>query len=242
MSVTTLSFFLGITSVILLLIGYTYSISFLIKYITVKKILVPIVALVAFCCGSFYLGPSISFIRLLLGYDNLASGTYYIISYVWMPIGTLGIVLMGLIVFAPNLKKPALIFYGILGIVFWIFMFGFTENQHTSEPVGPGELIDVSHANVSLVLVGICLLSILVIDGFGFFLLAYRLKKKNMGKRDTRKSFMVGLGWSLFVISGLVDTMVIPSTVWFILINRGIMMFAFNIIYIGFWSKPAKLE
>lgn len=242
MAVTTLTLFLGITSIILLLIGYTYSALFWIKYIYVKKALVPLVAIVAFCCGSFYLGPSISFIRLLLGMENLQADTYYILSYVWLPIGIMGIILMALKVFKPKMQKLAMLFYGIMAITYWVFMFGFTDTQHTVEPVGPGELIDVSHANVSLVVTGISLLSILIIDCGGFFLLSYRLKKRDLPQRDVRKAFMIGLGWFFFVISGIMDAMLEPTTIGFILVVRGIMMIAFNLIYIGFWSKPVKLE
>ncbi|MHA1612126.1 MAG: hypothetical protein ACTSYU_08760, partial [Promethearchaeota archaeon] len=151
MVVTSLTLVLGISSLVLLFLGYTYAVLFMVKYIYVKKILVPIVATVAFCTGSFYLGPSVSFLSLVFTGNNIAPATYYILSYVWLPIGTLSINLMALTVFKPSLRKAVVIIYGAISIVFWILMFGFTDQQFTTEPVGADELLDVSHSGGALV-------------------------------------------------------------------------------------------
>ena len=242
MDITVLTLFLGITSLILLAIGYTYAVLFMIKYIYVKKILVPIVAVVAFVCGSFYLGPSVSFISLITTGENITPHLYYLISYIWMPIGTISIVLMALTVFKPSARKFAIIFYGIMAVVYWVAMFGFTDQQYTAEPPLPGELLDISHANVSLIITAITLVSVLIIDSGGFFFLARKLKRENFPKKDIQKAFTISLGWLLFVISGILDALVSLNSVVGIIVVRGLMMVAFNLIYLGFWSKPVKLE
>lgn len=239
MVVTTFTLLLGLSSIVLLLIGYTYSVLFLVKYFYVKKILVPIVAMVAFCCGGFYLGPSVSFIHLLITGDNISGELYYYLSYALLPVGTMGIVIMALNVIKPKWQKPAIIFYGMLSILFWIFMFGFTDQQFD---VSTGELLDIGHAGVSRIVAAISLLSILCIDSLGFFLLSLKFKKLDLPKRDVRKAFMIGLGWFLFFFSGTIDALFPPDTIEFILLLRALMVIAFNLIYIGFWSKPTRLE
>ncbi|MHA1519352.1 MAG: hypothetical protein ACTSRK_04135 [Promethearchaeota archaeon] len=242
MVVTSLTLVLGISSLVLLLLGYTYAVLFMVKYIYVKKILVPIVATVAFCTGSFYLGPSVSFLSLVFTGNNIAPATYYILSYVWLPIGTLSINLMALTVFKPSLRKAVVIIYGAISIVFWILMFGFTDQQFTTEPVGADELLDVSHSGGALVIVAVTLLSVLVLDAGGFFMLSRKLKKRDFPKKDVQKAFMIGLGWLIFVIVGSIDSLVPPQTVVLAIAIRVIMLLAFNLIYLGFWSKPVKLE
>ncbi|MCF2138439.1 MAG: hypothetical protein K9W44_00120 [Candidatus Lokiarchaeota archaeon] len=243
MEIILTSWVLGISSLILLALGYTYSILFWIKYIYVKKMLVPMVAIVAFCSGSFYLGPSVSFISLLITGQNISGYLYYILSYVWMPIGTIGIVQMALNVFYPKYQKIAFIFYGIIAVIYWIFMFGFGDAQFQEEQLSQtGELLDISHTGVSLIVTAISLISVLTIDSAGFFLLARKLKKNNMPKKGVRKTFMIGLGWLLFVVSGVMDAMVPPNTVGIIVFVRGLMIVAFNFINLGFWSKPVRLE
>lgn len=243
MAVTPIALTLGISSIILLLLGWTYSVLFWIKYIYVKKILVPIVAFVAFCCGMFYLGPTVSFISLLTTGENIAPRTYYLLSYITMPLAGTGIVIMALNVFYPKLQKPAFIFYGIMCVVYYIFMFGpAKDNQFIAEDVGPGELLDISHNNVSLIVTGIVLLSVLVIDGGGFFLLALKLKKNNMPQQGIRKTLMIAFGWLLFVTSGIMDAMLPPLSITFIIFVRLLMIVAFNFVYLGFWSKPVRLE
>ncbi|MHA1612519.1 MAG: hypothetical protein ACTSYU_10745, partial [Promethearchaeota archaeon] len=127
-------------------------------------------------------------------------------------------------------------------IVFWILMFGFTDQQFTTEPVGADELLDVSHSGGALVIVAITLLSVLILDSGGFFMLARKLKKKDFPKKDVRKSAMIGLGWFIFVVVGTMDSLIPPQSVGFVITIRVIMLVAFNLIYLGFWSKPVKID
>ncbi len=242
MALLPITWVVGISSILLLLLGVVYCVLFLFKFIYVKKILVPIVAMVALCCGGFYLGPTVSFINLLVNGVNIESRIYYFLSYIWLPIGTIGIILMALNVFYPKMQKSAIIVYGIQALIFYIFMFAFPEQQHKSDPVPPGALLDIGHANVSLVLAAFSLVSVLVIDSGGFFILSNKLKKRDFPQKDIRKAFMIGLGWLLFVISGIVDALFSPDSVLFVLIMRILMIIAYNLIYLGFWSKPARLE
>ena len=242
MTLSTITWVIGLSSLVLLILGYTYSVLFLFKYIYVKKILVPIVALVAFCCGSFYLGPSVSFLSLIFTGKNISGELYFMLSYFLLPVGTMGIVLMALNVFLPKMQKPAILFFGSLTLVFWIAMFGFTNTQFEIDPEAPSELLDIGHANVSLAIAALSLLSILFIDSFGFFLLARKLKNRDYPISDIRKAYMISCGWFLFFISGVVDALFTPSSIILILIIRLIMIIAYNFIYIGFWSKPTRIE
>lgn len=199
-------------------------------------------ALVAFCCGSFYLGPIVSFFNLLINDVNISSNLYYILSYFWMPIGAMSITVMALNVFKPEYQKYLIIFWGIVSIIYWIFMFGFTDQQHIASTVGTGELLDISHQSVSLYISGLGFIMILVINTGGFLFLGLKLKSRDFPKRDVWKSFMISIGWFLFVISGVMDALFPPESIGFIIFVRGLMMIAFNLIYLGFWSKPKRLE
>ena len=242
MAVTPIAMTLGITSIILLILGWTYSVLFWIKYIYVRKILVPLVAWVAFCCGMFYLGPTVSFISLLTTGNNIAPRTYYLLSYVTLPLAGMGITQMSLTVFNRKLQKRAFVIYLLMSLLYYIFVIGFTDQQYKAEDVGPSELLDISHNNVSLIVTGFTLFTVLVVSSGGFFLLARKLKKNNMPKKDIRKTLMIAIGWLFFVVSGIMDAMIPPLSIIFILFVRILMIIAFNFIYLGFWKKPVRMK
>jgi hypothetical protein len=240
MTASTLAMVSGGTSLVLLVLGYYFGIYYTNRFIKTKKKLLPLVAICAFVCGTFYLGPSLSLLSLLINDTNIAGDLYLLLSYTGTPIGGICIISLGFNAFAPKAQKYAAAVFGILAVVFWIFMYGFTATQYDAPAVDPGELLDVSQAGVVRIITLLIMVSILLFDSIGFFIFAWRLKKMDASAKEVQKAIMIGVGWFLFIASGMIDT-ILPAelmTIWVIVINRGIMILAFLLIFQGY--KPPK--
>ncbi|XEO75645.1 hypothetical protein WKT22_00664 [Candidatus Lokiarchaeum ossiferum] len=242
MVMSTLSIVLGITSLIILILNYTYAVLFSIKFYKIRKNLVRIVAIVAFCCGSFMLGPSVSFLSLIFTGENIPATIYYVLSYATVPIVTIGIIIMTFSIVQPKYQKYAVFIWSILGLIYWIFMFGFTASQFSVTETEPGELIDINHESVSLIITGLSLITSLIVGGGGFVYLSRKFKKLGFSKKEIRKSFLIGIGWMVFVILGILEALIPPVSITFVIINRMLMFIAFNFVFMGYWSKPTKLQ
>jgi len=240
MAASILAMVNGGTALLLIVLGYYYGIYYTLRFLKTKKKLLPLVAITAFICGSFYLGPGVSFLSLILTDVNIAGNIYLLLSYTGTPIGGICIISLGFNAFAPKAQKIAAIIFGILAVVFWIFMYGFTADQYTEVLVGPTELLDVSQAGVVRIITLLIMVSMLLFDSLGFFIFARRLKKMDGTAKEVKKANMIGAGWFLFVMSGMMDA-ILPAdimTIAVIIIVRGIMVLAFLLIFQGY--KPTK--
>ncbi|WP_457558563.1 hypothetical protein [Candidatus Harpocratesius sp.] len=228
----------GITAWIMVIIAFTYYIIFLVKYFQKKKSLLPYVSLAALCLGTFYLGPGITFLKLIFSGTNLDPTLYFMMSYTLSPVGTLIIVYLGFSIFQPKYKKQASYFYLALLAVYWIFMFIWPENAF--ETVAGEEMLDINLTGVIRIFTAFNILTVLLVVSTGFIRLAIKMKKKGAPKGDVTQLFMVGFGWLLFVVGGIIDAIIPASLFYIIVIGRIIMAISYFMIFEGF--MPPKQE
>ncbi|MHA1777144.1 MAG: hypothetical protein ACTSWC_10240 [Promethearchaeota archaeon] len=231
----------GLTSWIIVLIGYTYWIVFMLKYFKVKKPLLPYVSMVGFCLGTFYLAPGITFLNLAFTGSNLDPTIYFWMSYVLNPVGTFLVVYLGFSVFQPKYKKYAGYAYFALWVAYWILLFGFPEISF--EVVPRGEVLDANLTGALRYITAFNILTVLVLISTGFFRLSLKMKKSGAPKADVQKLFMIGLGWLLFSIASVTDAIAPGSLIYVVLIGRLIMALSIFLIFQGFMPpKPTFTE
>ncbi|MCF2139605.1 MAG: hypothetical protein K9W44_06085 [Candidatus Lokiarchaeota archaeon] len=228
----------GITAWIIVIIGFTYYVVFLVKYFQRKKPLLPYVSLAALCLGTFYLGPGITFLKLVFTGTNLDPTLYFMISYTLNPVGTLIVVYLGFSIFQPKYKNQASYFYLILLAVYWVFMFVWPENAF--ETIAGEEMLDTNLAGVIRIITAFNILTVLLVVSTGFIRLAIKMKKKGAPKGDVTQLFMIGFGWLLFVIGAITDAIIPASLFYFIIAGRIVMAIGYFMIFEGF--MPPKQE
>ena len=106
------SYLNGIFALFLFTWGFLNFLHFFYLYFKDKKKLRPIVGLMGFSLGSFYLGPTISFFSLLLTGNNIHFLTYGYLSYSLQPVVIIAAMFLGFDIFSP--KKQGL-FVPVIG-------------------------------------------------------------------------------------------------------------------------------
>jgi hypothetical protein len=230
MAYSTITYLNGISATIVLLLAYAYAIRFLFLYRKQRKRLMPVVALLAIGMGTFFLGPTTAFFHLMLTESNIDKILYGYLSYLTTPISLTLAMYLGFDIFKPNWRDRVLAVYSLTAIVWWIAIIGWPDFM-IATPVIPGELIDISLESVIYILVILYILSCLVILGGSFFRLSFKIADK----APKRKALLLGFGWVLFAIAGILDALM-ESTV--IVFARVIMIASYICIFQGF--SPIK--
>lgn len=202
-----------------------------------KKPLMPWIAITAFGGGFLYLGPTSSFISILLTGSNLSPTLYGLLSYTTPSIATFTGMYAGFSIFNPNRKKLVAIIYAIAGVVYLLSLYLFPTLMIYAKPPAPGELLDITLENVVLVLTGFFIISLLVILSIGFFKLSRRIKDPE----EKKHSLMLGIGWILFAIAATTDAIVPVGLIHLIVIARVLMAISLFLIFTGF-APPKSLR
>lgn len=226
------SYLNGISAIVVLIIGILYAIKFLVLYMKLKKRFMPLVIILGLGVGCFYLGPTVSFLSLLINDTNIDGYLYAKLSYTHAPILIIVAMYLGFDIFKPEMRNKVVGIFMGLAVVFWIFFLGFPEMSIKIAPDIPGELRDISFQGVALALIASYLLGVLIILGGNFL----KLSKKIKGQ-DQRKAKFLGYGWISFTISGILDTIITPEL---IVIARILMIIAAYLVFSGF--LPDKEE
>jgi len=228
---STVSYLNGVSALFLLFWGLSNFVRYTLYYFKEKKKLQPIVALLGITMGSLSLGPSVSFISLLATGANIDHITYGLMSYTLQPVTILAAMYLGFEVFNPEKQKLFVSLFTVLGIVFLVILWGWSEDMIVAQPVESGELLDVSLTSIALPYSIVNLLSLPVIISTGFA----RLRKSVSDPRAARRSKFLVRGWIVFAIAAILET-VVPSQ--YVIIPRFFMSAAFINIFAGF--KPIK--
>ncbi len=182
--------------------------------------------------GLFYLGPLTDFFSILFTDTNIDNtfGLYGILSYMWIGPAVIVLMYLGATLMIPEKKKYLLIAYLILAIIFELFLFLDTQNSFKfTPPPSPGvDLIDASfnRASPTFILIVIFLISALVFNGIG------SLRKAYQTSGEIRKNFVfLGIGFILFFLSGVGDTLIAPGPMLFVV--RFGMICSVWFIYMG---------
>ena len=161
--------------------------------------------LTMFFVGFLWLGPFIDFILLVFFNTNITPiHLYSLLSYLWVaPALVVAMYLGGSLMF-PKRKWVIVGIFVALGIVFEYFLWFQTNESFTWTLINPGEdLIDASfiRTHPTFLMVALFLVVILILLGIGFFI------KAKQATGDLRKKFIyLGLGFTIFVICGALDS------------------------------------
>ena len=191
--------------------------------------------LTMFFVGFLWLGPFIDFILVFFYHTNITpTYLYSILSYLWVaPALVVAMYLGGSLMF-PKRKWVIVGIFIALGLVFEYFLWfqtetSFTWNVFTNPLFQPGEdLIDAEFIRSSLtfLMIALFLVVTLILLGIGFFI------KAKQATGDLRKKFVyLGLGFTIFVVCGALDSIVPPGiAIGFV---RGVMMTFALWMYLG---------
>jgi hypothetical protein len=234
MALSTSGFLNGISAMIVFIIGVLYGVKFLLYYLKLKKKFMPLVIILGLGVGCFYLGPTTSFLSLLISDSNIDGYLYAKLSYTHAPILILVAMYLGFDVFNPKLRNKVVSIFIVLAVVFWVVFLGFPELSVKIAPDIPGEIRDISFNGLALVLIATYLLSVLIILGGNFL----KLSKKIKGE-EQRKAKSLGYGWIMFTISGILDTIMTPEL---IVIARILMIVAAYLVFSGFMPDKSEIK
>ena len=191
--------------------------------------------LTMFFVGFLWLGPFIDFILVVFYHTNITpTHLYSLLSYLWVaPALVVAIYLGGSLMF-PKKKWVLVGIFIAMGIIFEYFLWfqtadSFTWNVFTDPGFVPGDdLIDASFVreHPTFLMVALFLVVTLVLLGIGFFV------KAKQATGDLRKKFVyLGLGFTIFVVCGALDSIVPPGiAIGFV---RGVMMTFALWMYLG---------
>jgi len=185
-----------------------------------------------FFAGLIFTGDFLDFVTVLVTQTNIdnSSGIIGLINWMWFP----GVAIFGMFfgaeLIVPKKKWTIFTIYLILGIIFDALLFLFPDDAltyTTPNPLG-SDLINDSLIFESIVgiLALIFLVSILILDGFGF------LRK---GIQSTgiirRKFYYLSLGAFLYIAGGILDGLFDPGPI--IIFIRGAMIMSALLFYLG---------
>jgi hypothetical protein len=176
------------------------------------------------------LGPFLDFIMVVFFHTNITPiYLYAILSYLWVaPALVVAMYLGGSLMF-PKKKWIIVGIFVVLGLVFEYFLWFQTSESFTLTLINPGEdLIDASFVRThpTFLMVALFLVATLILLGIGFFI------KAKQATGDLRKKFIyLGLGFTIFVVCGALDSIVPPGiAIGFV---RGVMMTFALWMYLG---------
>lgn len=185
-----------------------------------------------FFAGLIFTGDFLDFITVLITQTNIDNSLSIIglINWMWFP----GVAIFGMYfgaeLIVPTKKKMILIIYLILGIIFDVLLFYDPPSAltyTTPDPLG-SDLINDSLILESVVsiLALIFLISILILDGFGF------LRRAIQGTGIIRRKFYyLSLGAFLYIIGGILDGLFDPGII--LIFIRSAMILSALLFYLG---------
>ena len=182
--------------------------------------------------GLFWLGPMTDFFMVLLTGNNLnPTYLYGWLSYIWVwPAVCISFYLGGELIF-PKWKKTIVIVYAILGIIFEYFLLSNPYTAFTAESLirpEPGNLIDTSFSRATP---AYYLILLFMLSVFIFLVIGFAIKAIQSTGALRKKFLYLSLGWIVFIICGLFDSLTHPEV--YLIIWRGAMMAFAPLMYLG---------
>jgi len=233
MDLTILAFLNGFSELCLVLLGVYYCIRFIIYYAKHRKNLEPPIALLALTLGLMHLGGATAFIMKLFWGLDLDITVYGFLSYIHTPFGWTLAVYLGYEIFNPKLKWWMVSIYATIGIGYMIAMISWPSLMITGTTPVMNEVVDVNLSHVALAITIIYLVSAVLVLGTNFLVIRGKMNEKESVMK--KKALLIGIGWILFSLAGLLCTVnpynitIVPNTM---------SVVAFMLIFTGF--KPIK--
>jgi len=222
----------GLTATGIILSATIFGLLSLYKSIKLKAKLLTIAALTMFFVGLLWFGPFIDFLLVLITENNLPSGFLYsILSYTWVAPALIFAMYLGSELMFPKKKRYIVGVFIVLGFIFEYFLW--FQNEASFQPFvmpspGSGDLIDARFemGYYTFFFIAFFLVAAFILLGIGFFIKA----KQSTG--DLRKKFFyLGLGFTIFVLCGALDSILrLPVAIGVV---RGVMMTFALWMYLG---------
>ncbi len=227
------SYINGVFAIFLFSWGFLNFVQFFSLYFKDKKKLRPIVGIMGLSLGSFYLGPTISFFSLLFTGENIPYLLSGYLSYTMQPVVIIAAMLLGFDIFKPKKQNLIIGIFALLGIIFWIALYGWPELMIIEPAHETGELLDVSLNHVVLIITIINFVSLPSILSSGFFKL-----RKNVSDPILRSKLLyLTRGWIVFAVVGILDAIIASK---YTFIPRFFMSAAYFNIFNGFAPLKKK--
>jgi len=220
----------GLTATGIILSATIFALLSLYKSIKLKAKLLTIAALAMLMVGFLWLGPFTDFILVTFTGTNITPiRLYSLLSYMWVAPALVFAMWLGGELLIPKKKWLLIGAFILLGAVFEYFLWFQTDQSFTWTLTNPGEgLINASfeRSHPTFLLIALFLVSALVFLGIGFFI------KAKQATGDLRKKFFyLGLGFTIFVVCGALDSILtIPVAIGVV---RGVMMTFALWMYLG---------
>ncbi len=218
----------GLTATGIILSASIFALLSLYKSIKLKAKLLTFAALTMLFVGFLWLGPFIDFILVTFTENNITPiELYSLLSYMWVAPVLIFAMYLGGELLIPKRKWILVGVFIILGIIFEYFLWFQTDQSFTWTLI-PGGLIDASfvRSHPTFLLIALFLVTALVFLGIGFF-----IKAKQATGDLRRKFFYLGLGFTIFVVVGALDSILtLPVAIGFV---RVVMMTFALWMYLG---------
>jgi hypothetical protein len=218
----------GLTATGIILSASIFALLSLYKSIKLKAKLLTFAALTMLFVGFLWLGPFIDFILVTFTGTNITPiELYSLLSYMWVAPVLIFAMYLGGELLIPKKKWILVGAFIILGIIFEYFLWFQTDQSFTWTLVSGG-LIDASFVRThpTFLLIALFLVTALIFLGIGFF-----IKAKQATGDLRRKFFYLGLGFTIFVVCGALDSILtLPVAIGF---SRVIMMTFALWMYLG---------
>jgi len=233
----------GLTALIAVLIGFLLGFIVLIKYFKTKQVLI----FNFFLCIIFTLSPwypsGLGYLFWIITGEFLNYQIYVLIGTVGVPIAILAWLNVYLSTIKPQKKKLVLILYGILSIIFELYLFyflllapGAPVNSLLGIIIDPTNPMDIDYKGFVLIFLG---LSILTACITGIHFAAKSMKKEETPEIRWKGRFLF-IGFLFFGISAIFDAIIEMGPILLVLM-RIVLDLATFFFYLGFilpgWSK-----
>lgn len=206
----------GLTATLIIISSVTFGLISLFKSARLKAKLLAVAGIAMIFVGFLWLGPTIDlFVVLFTGANISPFSTYSILSYLWVAPGLIIFMYLGGELIFPKGKWILVGIFIVLGAIFEYFLWFQTNESFTWVLANPGEdLIDASfvRAHPTFLMIAVFLVATLVFLAIGFF-----IKAKQATGELRKKLFYLGLGFTIFVLSGALDSILtLPLAIGFV--------------------------
>lgn len=228
----TLTNYINISSAIAVLtIGIGIGIVSIVNFITKKKKLLPIVAIMGVSYGSFNSGPVYSFIYYMVNGTHPTIPVIFL-SVTLVPIAVTSSMYLGFNLFRPSKKNLVALIYGLTSIPFWILLY--SGGFNTCAPYGV--MMDCSLKSFLLYITIFYIASVVLIIVPNI----YKLAKKTNDAKIRGKLMKLVYGFLFFAIGITADAAAPPTNL--IMIFRILMATGLILLYMGFSPESRKNE
>lgn len=206
----------GLTATLIIISSVSFGLISLYKSAKLKAKLLAVAGIAMIFVGFLWLGPTVDLFLVLLTGSNISPfSTYSILSYLWVAPALITAIYLGGELIFPKGKWILVGIFIVLGVIFEYFLWFHANDSFTWVLVNPGEdLIDASfvRAHPTFLMIAVFLVATLIFLGIGFF-----IKAKQATGELRKKLFYLGLGFTIFVLSGALDSILtLPLAIGFV--------------------------